>query len=75
MTTFPSFQASQPFTPATMYLLQHCAENATDLSFARIMQEVVLVLWVPHGDNQVNQYSCLRKQAQLPAPELRIFRT
>jgi hypothetical protein len=28
-----------------MYLLQHCAENTTGPSFARIMQEEVQVLW------------------------------
>lgn len=36
-----------------MYLLQHCADIATGLSFARIMQEGGQVLWGPHRDNQL----------------------
>ena len=44
------------FCQATMYLLQHYAENTAGPSFARIMQEKVQVLWIPHRDGEVNHY-------------------
>lgn len=72
MATTLSFQANPARHLSDLdYLLQHCAENTTGLSFARIMQEEVQVLWVSHRDNEVSQYiaedSCPLRNCALSA--------